>query len=160
MTDNTKQRFLFKVFFLFLLITGISYTANATQSDENITELLNQLEVSKSDTASLSLLYQVAYQLHKSEPQRTLTYVEEGIRLAKKNNKELDLGRFLYIQARVFRQIGKGQNALENLDDAIRILKRKVPMKNLPMPSMSMDGCFLIKANLIWRAINFSREKF
>lgn len=130
---------------LAILLPAMLYTGRASAQKAKVDSLLKILQVTTADTARVRLLWTIARDMNKYNPDSALQLAQEGLYLARNTGDQEGESRSLGILANTFMKIGNYPRALElNLEKLKLEEKRKVP-RNLASVLMNIGIVYALQ---------------
>ncbi len=145
-----SYRLFFSVFLLFMFVI-----ISQAETTPNTEELLQQIKIAEDEDSKLSLLYELVYAMHRSEPQDAISYLKEGKLLAEQLNHQEYLTKFNYVNAKILRQTGKGDEALAYINKSISSFQ-KLENQEMLAQAMNVHGWLLFDKG----QFNLARNRF
>lgn len=135
----------FSRFFIAVMVSTLLCTGNVTAQKTRVDSLLKLLPTTTSDTAKVKLLWTIARDMNKYNPDSALLLAQKGLYLAREINDAEGESRSLGILANTFMKIGNYPRALElNLEKLQLEEKRKVP-RNLASVLMNIGIVYALQ---------------
>lgn len=130
---------------LAILLPAMLYTGRASAQKAKVDSLLKILQVTTADTARVRLLWTIARDMNKYNPDSALQLAQEGLYLARNTGDQEGESRSLGILANTFMKIGNYPRALELNLEKLKLEEKRKVSRNLASVLMNIGIVYALQ---------------
>ncbi len=123
-----------KKILIFLFVTSSFALAQQSKTDS----LFSVLKTQKEDTSKVNTLISIARQFRSNNPDTSIYFANEAISIATKLNYKTGIGESYLLKGVALTYLGKYQDALKNINDALKLFDELLSSENLTDKSKTM----------------------